>query len=149
MITRITSCEFGYGWTSSASQLATIKTFRQKYRPEYGDRAAALKIYGSTKKCDVANDEILMLFSYLFQYSASSSGYWIYDKMVLQLENVIDYLNDLHSEPRDRTQSQHHVLMKSEPHHKALVRKYDYVTLTDHSCGHDCKDFEGLDVTGL
>ena len=69
--------------------------------------------------------------------------------MILQLEDVVDCLDALHSTPWNRIESPHNVFVKSPSHPETLLRKYEYVFLTDHSCGHDGKRADGLDVGGL
>ena len=78
-------------------------------------------------------------FSVLFEYGASGDGYWTYDHMVLQLEDVVDVLDTIYSVPWDGCDSPHNVFVKSATQPKTLVRKFEYLFLTDHSCGHDRK----------
>ena len=103
---------------------------------------------GGALKKDMTKDDDSP-FSVLFEYGANGDGYWTYDHMVLQLEDVVDVLDALFSVPWDGRESPHNVFVKSEIRPKTLVRKYEYLFLTDHSCGHDRKRPDGLDVTSL
>ena len=85
----------------------------------------------------------------LFEYGASAEGYWIYDWMVSLLEDVIDVLNALYLTPFDGVDSLHTVFVVNTVVPRLLVRKFDYLSLFDHSCGHDRKRADGLDVMGL
>ena len=69
--------------------------------------------------------------------------------MVLQLEDIVDVLDAIYSVPWDGCDSPHNVFVKSATRPKALCRKFEYLFLTDHSCGHDRKRPDGLDVTSL
>ena len=69
--------------------------------------------------------------------------------MVLQLEDVMDVLDALFSEPFDGDESPHTRFVPNSAQAKARVRKFEYLFLTDHSCGHDRKREDGLDTSGL
>ena len=62
-----------------------------------------------------------------FEYgnSINKSGYWTYEHMVCQLEDVLDVL---------------HVLFNDD---------FDFLFLFDHSCGHDRSRPNGLNVTNM
>eukprot|EP00957_Ditylum_brightwellii_P109336 8340626-Ditylum_brightwellii.AAC.1 len=65
-----------------------VNVFRKN--KHYADLEAAQRVYHSTKKKNLITDP----FIYLFQYGNADGkeGYWSYDHMVLQLENVIDII---------------------------------------------------------
>ena len=62
-----------------------------------------------------------MPFVHYFEYGANGKGYWVYEHMVLQLEDCTDCLAVLYPE-------------------------YDFLFLLDHSCGHDRQREDGLNV---
>ena len=139
--------ELGYGYQLSEEQLTKVNEFRRTHRPLYADEDAAKKVKGGPEKKDLDPDK--SPFSVLFEYGASSEGYWTYDHMVLQTEDIVDVLDALFSSPADGAEGQHAVYVKNTTQPKALVRKYEYLMLTDHSCGHDRKQEHGLDVMNL
>ncbi len=61
------------------------------------------------------------LFVHYFEYGANGEGYWVYEHMVLQLEDCTDCLTVLYPE-------------------------YDFLFLLDQSCGHDRQKEDGLNV---
>ena len=68
--------------------------------------------------------------------------------MVLQLEDCHDVLDALYSEQYTEEPCQQHMTIIPNTR-TCLVRKFDYGWLFDHSCGHDQKRPDGLDVNGL
>ena len=144
----VNSREFGYGWKLSAAELEVVNAFRRTHRPNYADVDAATKVRGGSRKKDIETDGDSP-FSVLFEYGTNGDGYWTYDHMVLQLEDVVDVLDAIYSVPWDGCDSPHNVFVKSATRPKALCRKFEYLFLTDHSCGHDRKRPDGLDVTSL
>ena len=115
--------------------------------PRYADAAASTKIRGSSHKKDLAPGE--SVFSVMFQYGSSGDGYWTYDHMVIQLEDCVDVLDALLSIPASGVEQHHDAFVESLTCPRRLKRKFKYIFLTDHSCGHDRKRPDGLDVTSL
>ena len=63
-------------------------------------------------------------FIFEFEYGASGEGYWVYEHMVLQLEDCMDCL-------------------------KVLYPQHNFLFLLDHSCGHDRQRVDGLNVENM
>ena len=92
-------------------------------------------------------------------YSTQSVQYALFNRttlltrtITLQVQGtrtVVDVLDALFSVQWDRCESPHNVFVKSVSQPKALVRKFEYLFLTDRSCGHDRKRPDGLDVMSL
>ena len=80
-------------------------------------------IFGSPKKKELDTEPTIRLFEY--GNSESKQGYWSYEHMVVQLEDIIDMF------------------------HCAYGRKYDYLFMFDHSCGHDRMRENGLHVGNM
>jgi hypothetical protein len=59
-----------------------------------------------------------------FEYGANAEGYWVYEHMVLQVEDCVDCL-------------------------KVLYPEHDFLFLLDHSCGHDRQRQDGLNVENM
>ena len=82
------------------------------------DKEAAIKIKNTAQKSNLTKSP----FVYTFDYGANHEGYWNYDNMVIQLEDVVDCLCALY-------QDQHH-----------------YIFFFDHSSGHDRLRPDGLNA---
>jgi hypothetical protein len=109
MISAFQSRKFGFG----------NKVNEYRIGEKYKDEKAAMEKRGSLfKKPLTVSDNP---FVYYFNYGAQEEGYWCYNMMVLQLEDVIDCLTILHPE-------------------------FDYLFLFDHSCGHDHQREDGLNA---
>ena len=63
-------------------------------------------------------------FVFEFDCGANLEGYWMYQHMVLQLEDCIDCL-------------------------KVLYPQFDLLFLFDHSCGHNRQEEDGLNVENM
>ena len=50
-------------------------------------------------------------FNVIFEYGANSDGYWTYDHMILQLEDIVDVLDALYLVPCDGIDSDHMILL--------------------------------------
>ena len=136
--------DFGFGYTLTEDQIQKTNKFRKEQRPNYPDKAASTKVYGSEKKPDLKTSPFLTIFD----YGKNADGYWTYDRMVCQLVDCIDVLDALYSVPPNGSPEQRH--MTNVPNTRdRLVRLFDYGWLFDHSCGHDRKKPDGLDVIGL
>ena len=67
---------------------------------------------------------------------------------MLQLEDCHDVLGALYSEKATGQPNQRH-MSKVPGTVNDFVCKFDYAWLFDHSCGHDRKRPDGLDVNGM
>ena len=63
-------------------------------------------------------------FLFGFEYGSNGEGYWNYEAMSMQFEDCIDCM-------------------------RVLYPMYEVVFLFDHSCGHDRKRPDGLNMNGL
>ena len=87
----------------------------------YSDVDAAKLLHGNASKPDLTKSP----FVEELEYGASKEGYWTYEKMVLQLEDIMDVL------------------------HYFFEDKYQFVFLFDHSNGHDRLQPNGLSCTKI
>jgi hypothetical protein len=113
MISAFVSRELGYGMELTPSQLDAINLKRKN--EHYLDTLSAKKKNGNTKKPKLTHSP----FSRKLEYGANGEGYWTYECMVLQMEDVVDCL-------------------------KVIYPDYDFVMLFDHSNGHDRMQPDGL-----
>ena len=114
MLSSFVSREFGYGMQLSSAQLSHVNEYRKGQH--YLDKEAAMEINKTTLKQALTSSP----FTSYFQYGANYEGYWNYNTMVLQFEDVIDVLTCLYG------------------------NQYQYVFYFDHSSGHDCSRPDGL-----
>jgi len=63
-------------------------------------------------------------FKIKFEYGTTNKGYWSHDHMVLQLDDCVDCL-------------------------KCLYPEFEYLFLSNHSCGHDRQREDGLNVENM
>jgi len=82
-----------------------------------------MAVYHSDIKQSLNSDPFIQLFEY--GNAEGREGYWSYDHMILQVEDVLDVL------------------------YVAFGDKYDFVPLFDHSCGHDRMRPDALNVNGM
>jgi hypothetical protein len=85
----------------------------------YADEEAARDVYDTAKKRPLTKESLPFLV--YFEYGESKEGYWDYNHMVLQFEDVVDVLKVLHPE-------------------------FQFVLLFDHSSGHAKQRPDGLNV---
>jgi hypothetical protein len=78
------------------------------------------QIGGNTKKTALTSSPFVLEF----EYGANAEGYWVYEHMVLQLEDCVDCL-------------------------KVLCPEIDFLFMLDHSCGHDRQREDGLNVENM
>jgi hypothetical protein len=104
MISTFVSREFGFGLTLSQQQLRKVNGARRATK--YSDQEAAKEIRGKIFKDPLDNSPFVLQF----EYGANNQGYWKYDHVVLQMEDCIDFVNN-------------------------LWPQFEYVFLFDHSCG--------------
>lgn len=123
-----------------------MNKFCKEQRPVYLDELAAKKVTGKIEKVDLNTTPFLVLFD----YGKNAEGYWTYDRMVLRLEDCHDVLDALYSEKATGEERQMHMPFVPNTKEKdSLVRHYQYAWHFDHSCGHDQKCPDGLDVNGI
>ena len=116
MLSSFVSHDFGYGWKLSPEQLLTVNIYRQG--KTYTDEIAALEVLKQKEKLPLETSPFIQKF----EYGANSEGYWNYNHMVIQFEDVVDVLKVLYA------------------------NKYEYIFYFDHSSGHDCLQPDGLNV---
>jgi hypothetical protein len=83
----------------------------------YKDKAEAKLKCGDTGKKALTNSP----FAYYFEYGANGKGYWVYEHMVLQLEDCTDA-------------------------HTVSYLEYDFLFLLDHSRGNDRQREDDLNI---
>jgi hypothetical protein len=115
MISAFQCREFGFGFQLNADQLKRINEKRKDTR--YVDEEAANKYNGGPLKKDLTKSP----FVQEFEYGINLEGYWNYERMVLQLEDVVDCL-------------------------KTLYPNFDFLFMLDHSCGHDRQKPDSLNA---
>ena len=94
MLSSFVLCDFGYGHNLTEAQLDQINDIRRG--TDYLDEDAAMNIYGNKTK----NELTCSPFEYWLEYGQNNKGYWNYDHMVIQFEDVIDVLNVLYHTKR-------------------------------------------------
>lgn len=128
-----------------AAALKRVNEWRKTHRPKYCDENAATHINGSPNKPELQSTPFLVIFD----YGSNAEGYWNYNRMVLQLEDMIDVLDALHSVSSAELTEEKKQHMPDVPFVDGYKRKYDYLSLFDHSCGHDKKQEDGLTTKGI
>jgi hypothetical protein len=118
MISAFQSREFGFGLHMSEQELALVNEYRRDKK--YQDEEAAKAKRGDAKKKPLTKSPFILEF----EYGASGEGYWVYEHMVLQLEDCTDCL-------------------------KVLYPEHEFLFLLDHSCGHDRQRDDGLNVENM
>jgi hypothetical protein len=113
MISSFVSRELGYGMELTQSQLSMVNTKRKG--EEYLDTESAMKKNGCAKKPMLSYSP----FTRKLEYGVNGEGYWTYESMMLQVEDVVDCL-------------------------KVVYPSYEFVMLFDHSNGHDRMQPNGL-----
>jgi hypothetical protein len=118
MISAFQSREFGFGMKITEEDLARINRYREG--KEYIDVDSAKTKCGTTTKAPLTSSPFVVEF----EYGANAEGYWVYEHMVLQVEDCVDCL-------------------------KVLYPEHDFLFLLDHSCGHDRQRQDGLNVENM
>jgi hypothetical protein len=121
MVSAFTSRCFGFGFPTFEN--VKDKVNQNRRGKCYTDVKAAMRIHLTANKKDLEEDPFIRLFEY--GNVDGKEGYWTYDHMVLQLEDVIDTL------------------------HAAFGNKFDVLFLFDHSCGHDKMRPDALNVAAM
>ena len=108
------------------------------------DQAAVFKVYGdATLKPDLVSTPSLVSFD----HRKNNQGYCTYDHMVLQLKDCHAVLDALYSEKATDALHQKHMMPVPNMTDR-LVHKFDHVWLFYHSCDHDQKKHDSLNVNG-
>ncbi len=110
------SREFGFGLEMSKQDLELVNEYRKD--KNYQDGAAAKEKRGDIKKKALTKSP----FVFEFEYGANGEGYWVYEHMVLQLEDCIDCFL------------------------KVLYPQHEFLFLLDHSCGRDRQRQDGFNA---
>ena len=118
MLSSFTCREFGYGYKLCKYCLSKINKMRDGQT--YADKDAAKKRYGPVTKQPL----LKCPFVCELEYGNSLEGYWSYEHMIIQLEDIVDCLKCLHP-------------------------KFDIVVLVDHSNGHDRLQPDGLNINRI
>ena len=119
MISAFQGRDFGFGFKMFESKKQQINEFRKD--SHYYDKNSAQLVYNTTSKPPLTVDP----FVQFFEYGNKKEGYWSYEHMMCQLEDVIDVLS------------------------VAIGVDYKYLFLFDHSCGHDRSRPDGLHVSNM
>ena len=121
MYSAFVSREFGFGHPLTAQELDRINQYREGQ--QYLDVEAAMNV---SKHNDPTKPKLTESpFVKNFDYGSNQDGYWCYDTMILQLEDVVDCLRVLYGD------------------------RYEFVFFFDHSSGHDKLRPDGLNVNGM
>ncbi len=110
MISIFQSREFGFGLPLTEQQLNGVNTHRE------GKMYIAEEAAIATRQSKVKRPLTTSPFIQQFEYRQSNQGYWMYQWMVCQLDDCVDVLYIL------------------------FGQQYDFLFLSDHSCGHDKKE---------
>ena len=120
MVSSFNSYQFGFGMKITNEQLTSVNTHRngQNYVEE-----AATFLNGSAAKPPLSESPFLRLL----EHGQGKDGYWTYNHMVLQLEDVIDCMTVLYPDPEKNRRCQ-----------------FDLAFELDHSSGHAKDRVDGL-----
>ena len=91
MLLFFVSCDFGYRFPLSQSQLDAVNAYRRG--KQYVDEDAANEVLKTTNKGPLQNSP----FTWKFKYSINSSGFWNYNNMVIDFEDVVDVLSTIYN----------------------------------------------------
>ena len=111
-----------YGLIKELDQHTLDLVNERRYGTRYADEEAAMDVYGSSLKPQLSKDKSPFLT--YFDYGENKDGYWDYNHMVLQFEDVIDCLKVLHPQ-------------------------FHFVFLFDHSSGHAQQRPDGLNASRM
>ena len=112
------SRELGYGWQIPPDILREVNVKRKGKK--YDDEKAAIMKNGTAFKAPLVTTP----FVRELEYGNSHNGYWVYENMVLQLEDCVDVL-------------------------KITNPEFDFLFLFDYSNGHDCLQPNGLNINKI
>ena len=119
MLSSFVSQDFGYGYNLTDDELAIVNRYR--LGKTYKDEDAAMEVLKSIHKKPLQNSP----FVRRFEYRINSQGYWDYNHMILQFEDVVDTLQALYGDA------------------------FHFVFFFDHSAGHDKLRPNGLNVNTM
>ena len=88
MISAFQSREFSFGFPLFNKYKNKINEFRRGKK--YVDKMAANAVFGTDEKKELDKDPFIRYFVY--GNADGKEGYWSYDHMILQLEDVLDVL---------------------------------------------------------
>ena len=120
MISSFICREYGLIQHLSEPTLEQVNANREGTR--YSDEDAAVEVFGSSLKKPLTKDK--SPFLHYFDYGENKEGYWDYNHMVLQFEDVLDCLKVMHP-------------------------NFHSVFLFDHSSGHAKQRPDGLSATKM
>ena len=118
MVSAFQCREFGFGMELDEDQLHKINWHR--LGTKYQDPVAAVEVTKSEDKQRLTESPFIRYI----EVGENREGYWDYNHMVIQLEDVVDCLKFVHPE-------------------------FDYLILFDHSSGHSKKRIGGLDASKM
>ena len=119
MLSSFVSRDFGYGFDLTTTQLAQINNFQRG--ESYLDEEAAVNLYGKKEKQELTSSP----FVRWLEYGQNNDGYWNYDHMIIQFEDVVDVL------------------------HALFHDQFDFIFYFDHSSGHDRLRPNGLNANTM
>ena len=93
MVSLCISYQFGFGMKLTNKQLTSVNTHRNGQN--YVETEAATFLNGSSAKPPLSESPFLRLL----EHGQGKDGYWTYNHMVLQLEDVIDCMTVLCPDP--------------------------------------------------
>ncbi|KAI2513790.1 hypothetical protein MHU86_573 [Fragilaria crotonensis] len=120
MISSFIGREYGLIQELDLDTLNSVNEIRRGAR--YADEEAAMDVYGSSLKPQLSAGKSPFLT--YFDYGENKEGYWDYNHMVLQFEDVVDCLKVMHP-------------------------NYHFVFLFDHSSGHAKQRPDGLNASRM
>jgi hypothetical protein len=120
MISAFVSRIFGLGITLTEDDISKINRYRHK-KPEYVSHESSLYINNTLLKEDITDNSPFLQF---FDVGVDKQGYWNYNHMSLQTEDITDCL-------------------------QALFPDHDFVFIFDQSSGHAHKRKNGLSTVGI
>ena len=109
-----------FGYGTGMIEQEMNKVNDHRRNKTYSDKLAAINRAGNANKKPLTSDPFLLEFEYV----SNGEIYWNYEAMSMQFEDFIDCMS-------------------------VLYPIYDVVWLFDHSCGHDRKRPDGLNLNGL
>jgi hypothetical protein len=121
MVSAFQSRVFGLGRLLTEEEILKINRFRSNQRSKYLSEEAAINVVGDITKKPITDNSAFMKF---FEIGLEKDGYWNYQQMAIQTEDVVDCLQGLYPE-------------------------HDFCLLFDQSSGHSKKRSDGLNVVGM
>ena len=121
MVSAFNSYQLGFGINITIEQINEINTYRQDR--SYVETDAATFLNGSTKKQPLTESPFLRML----EHGQGKDGYWTYNHMVLQVEDVVDCMTVLFPDQDEPTRCH-----------------FDLAFELDHSSGHSKDRVDGL-----